>query len=51
MEQIEDEVDIEDYTKTADLQKLFATHEMPIVSKKHKQLYLQDGNLIKITEQ
>jgi hypothetical protein len=29
MEQIEDEVDIEDYTKTADLQKLFATHEMP----------------------
>jgi len=30
---------------------IIATHEMPIVSKKHKQLYLQDGNLIKITEQ
>lgn len=30
---------------------IVATHEMPIVSKKHKQLYLQDGNLIKITEQ
>lgn len=29
---------------------IIATHEMPIVSKKHKQLYLQDGNLIKITE-
>jgi cell division transport system ATP-binding protein len=30
---------------------IIATHEMPIVSKKHKQLYLQDGNLIKIIEQ
>ena len=30
---------------------IIATHEMPIFSKKHKQLYLQDGNLIKITEQ
>lgn len=30
---------------------IIATHEMPIVSKKHKQLYLQDGNLLKITEQ
>jgi cell division transport system ATP-binding protein len=30
---------------------IIATHEMPIVSKKHKQIYLQDGNLIKITEQ
>jgi cell division transport system ATP-binding protein len=30
---------------------IIATHEMPIVSKRHKQLYLQDGNLIKITEQ
>ena len=30
---------------------IIATHEMPIVSKKHKQLYLQDGNLIKMTEQ
>jgi cell division transport system ATP-binding protein len=30
---------------------IIATHEMPIVSKKHKQLYLQDGNLIKITGQ
>jgi len=30
---------------------IIATHEMPIVSKKHKQLYLQDGNLITITEQ
>ena len=30
---------------------IIATHEMPIVSKKHKQLYLQGGNLIKITEQ
>ena len=30
---------------------IIATHEMPIISKKHKQLYLQDGNLIKMTEQ
>jgi cell division transport system ATP-binding protein len=30
---------------------IIATHEMPIVSKKHKQLYLQDGNLVKMTEQ
>jgi cell division transport system ATP-binding protein len=30
---------------------IIATHEMPIVLKKHKQLFLQDGNLIKITEQ
>ena len=30
---------------------IIATHEMPIVLKKHKQLYLQDGNLIKMTEQ
>ena len=29
---------------------IIATHEMPIVSKKHKQLFLQAGNLIKITE-
>jgi len=29
MEQTEDEVDTEDYTKAADLRKLFATHQMP----------------------
>ena len=30
---------------------IIATHEMPIISKKHKQLFLEAGNLIKITEQ
>jgi cell division transport system ATP-binding protein len=30
---------------------IIATHEIPTTSKKHKQLYLQEGNLIKITEQ
>lgn len=29
MEQIEEEVDTEDYTKAADLKQLFATHELP----------------------
>jgi hypothetical protein len=29
MEQVEEEVDTEDYTKAVDLKKLFATHEMP----------------------
>jgi len=30
---------------------IIATHEIPTTSKKHKQLYLQEGNLIKITDQ
>ena len=30
---------------------IIATHEIPTTSKKHKHLYLQEGNLIKITDQ
>ena len=30
---------------------IIATHEISTISKKHKQLYLDGGNLIKITEQ
>ena len=30
---------------------IIATHEIPTTSNKYKQLYLQEGNLIKITEQ
>ena len=30
---------------------IIATHEIPITSKKNKQLYLEEGNLIKITGQ